>query len=82
MRFAATLCLILTAALCLPARASSTRRDDVHRVEESAEVFQEIMTTPDKAIPQDLLDSAQCIAIIPAEKKLRSLSAEITAKVW
>lgn len=70
MRLAVMLCLILTAGLSLPARASSTREDDIHRVEESATVFQEIMLTPDKAIPQELLDSAQCLAIIPAEKKL------------
>lgn len=70
MRLAVTLCLILTGVLCLPARAISTRQDDVHRVEESAAVFQEIMMTPDKAIPQELLESAECIAIIPAQKKL------------
>jgi lipid-binding SYLF domain-containing protein len=69
MRQSATLCLIFTVVLCLPARASSTRQDDVNRVEEAAGVFQEIMATPDKAIPQDLLDSAKCLAIIPAEKK-------------
>jgi lipid-binding SYLF domain-containing protein len=39
-------------------------------MQESAEIFQEIMDTPDRAIPQDLLDSAQCIAIIPSELKL------------
>jgi lipid-binding SYLF domain-containing protein len=61
--------LIFALALSLPARADSSREDDVRRVQESAEVFQEIMNTPDKAIPRDLLGSAECIAIIPAEKK-------------
>jgi lipid-binding SYLF domain-containing protein len=69
MRHSATLCLIFTVALSLPAWASSSRQDDVNRIEESAAVFQEIMSTPDKAIPEELLDSAQCLAIIPAEKK-------------
>jgi lipid-binding SYLF domain-containing protein len=69
MSKSAMFCLILTLVLCLPARADSSREDDIRRIQESAEVFQEIMNTPDKAIPQELLESAKCIAIIPAEKK-------------
>jgi len=66
----ATLYLVMTLALSVSGRASSNREDDIHRIEDSAQIFEEIMGTPDKAIPQELLDSAQCIAIIPAEKKL------------
>ena len=66
----ATLYLVITLALSLSARASSSREDDVHRIQESAQIFEEIMGTPDKAIPQGLLDSAQCLAIIPSEAKL------------
>ena len=43
--------------------------DTSKRLEESAAVFQEIMGTPDKAIPQDLIDKAQCIVIVPGLKK-------------
>lgn len=32
---------------------------------EAASVFSEIMATPDKGIPQDLLEKAQCIMIVP-----------------
>jgi SH3 domain-containing YSC84-like protein 1 len=70
MRKEATLFLMMTLVLSLSARASSNREDDVHRIEDSAQIFQEILGAPDKAIPQDLLESAKCIAIIPAEKKL------------
>jgi lipid-binding SYLF domain-containing protein len=69
MRKQATLYLMLTLALSLSARAGSTREDDIHRIQDSAQIFHEIMGTPDKAIPQDLLESAQCIAIIPSEMK-------------
>jgi len=69
MRQSAIFCLMLTLSLSLTARAGSDRKDDVERIENSAQIFQEIMGAPDKAIPQDLLDSAKCIAIIPAEKK-------------
>ena len=48
---------------------ASDREDDVNRTHKSAEVFREIMNTPDQGIPQDLLRSAKCIAIIPGDKK-------------
>jgi lipid-binding SYLF domain-containing protein len=39
------------------------------RLTEAAEVFGEIMGTPDKGIPQDLLEKAQCVVIVPGLKK-------------
>jgi lipid-binding SYLF domain-containing protein len=58
--------LVLFAALIAVA---SDRKDDVNRTHKAAEVFREIMDTPDKGIPQGLLESAKCIAIIPGEVK-------------
>lgn len=54
----------------LPAVVSaSDRDDDVSRTQKAAQVFQEIMATPDKGIPQELLETAKCIAIIPGDVK-------------
>lgn len=39
------------------------------RLTAAATVFQEIMDTPDKSVPVDLLDRCECIAIIPSMKK-------------
>jgi len=39
------------------------------RLAAAAEVFKEIMDTPDNSIPQDLLNKAECIVIIPGAKK-------------
>jgi lipid-binding SYLF domain-containing protein len=39
------------------------------RLGEAAAVFSEVMATPDKAIPQDLLEKAHCIVIVPGLKK-------------
>jgi lipid-binding SYLF domain-containing protein len=39
------------------------------RLRESSEVFKEVMATPDKAIPRDLLEKSQCVAIVPGMKK-------------
>lgn len=60
---------LLITSLGLPALAASDRDDDVSRIHASARVFHQIMDTPDNAIPQELLESAKCIAIIPGEKK-------------
>ena len=56
-------------ALVLPALASD-RDDDIGRIQKATKVFHEIMTTPDKGIPRDLLEKAKCVAIIPGEEKL------------
>jgi lipid-binding SYLF domain-containing protein len=39
------------------------------RLNDATAVFNEIMATPDKGIPQDLLAKAQCVVIVPGEKK-------------
>ncbi len=62
-------CAALIAAVAVPLLASSDKNDDISRLNRAAEVFQQVMATPDKSVPQDLLRSAKCIAIIPGEKK-------------
>ena len=39
------------------------------RLNDATAVFSEIMGTPDKGIPQDLLEKAQCVVIVPSLKK-------------
>jgi len=64
---------ILTTSLVLFFLASSVafadRADAVKRLERASEVFGEIMQSPDKGIPGDLLDKAECVGIIPGLKK-------------
>lgn len=43
--------------------------DYVKRLNAATAVFSEVMQTPDNAIPQELLDKAECIAVIPGLKK-------------
>ena len=40
-----------------------------HRLNTAGVVFTEIMGTPDKSIPQELLESSQCIVIVPGMLK-------------
>jgi lipid-binding SYLF domain-containing protein len=43
--------------------------EDVQRLKASGEVLQEIMGTPDKAIPSNLFGKAYCVVVIPSMKK-------------
>ena len=40
-----------------------------HRLRNSEAVLHEVMSAPDKAIPRDLLQKAQCVIIVPGLKK-------------
>jgi SH3 domain-containing YSC84-like protein 1 len=46
-----------------------TRNEDMDRIADSANILHEIMTAPDKGIPQSILNNAQCVGIIPGVKK-------------
>jgi len=39
------------------------------RLREATDTLREIMATPDRAIPRDLLNRAQCIVVVPGMKK-------------
>jgi lipid-binding SYLF domain-containing protein len=59
----------LVLLLVSPAALAGKRSDSVERLERSTEVFREVMRIPEKGIPGDLLDKAECVAIIPGLKK-------------
>ncbi|HEX5230094.1 MAG TPA: lipid-binding SYLF domain-containing protein [Bryobacteraceae bacterium] len=43
--------------------------DAAKRLDDSAEMLTEIMSAPDKGIPQDLLAKAHCVVLVPGLKK-------------
>ena len=62
--------IVTTLALLVTLTAvASDREDDVSRTNKAVQVFKEIMNTPDRGIPLELLESTKCIAIIPGDKK-------------
>lgn len=62
------LALALSAVLSSAyAKVDATKATE--RIGDAAAVFQEIMQGEDKGIPQDLLDKAHCVAIVPGLKK-------------
>jgi len=56
-------------ALTILITASAFASDSERRIDHAASAFQELMRTPDKGIPRDLLERANCIIIIPGLKK-------------
>src|SRR3984893_9807537 len=61
--------LVFLLFMSAAALAGKEKADPLQRLDEAAAVFQEIMATPDRSIPQDLLDKSQCIVIVPGLKK-------------
>jgi len=59
------LLVLLTFTVCGSAfAAEDTKTSD--RVQAAASVLDEIMGTPDKAIPEEVLKSAECVAVVPS----------------
>src|SRR6516164_9338553 len=62
--------IMLAAAIaCAPAFSKDDKEKVNDRLQDSAALFSEIMGTPDKSIPQDLLNKADCVVLVPGLKK-------------
>jgi SH3 domain-containing YSC84-like protein 1 len=72
MRFKTGIFAILTAAVLVSTMAVAAEEpsEQVKRMDAAATVLDEIMGTPDKGIPEELLDSAKCLAVIPSMVKI------------
>jgi SH3 domain-containing YSC84-like protein 1 len=62
MRKIAFILVISVSTLCL---AQGARDKEVERVQAAGTVIDEIMSAPDKGIPQEILTSARCVAVVP-----------------
>jgi lipid-binding SYLF domain-containing protein len=60
--------LLFAAMAIVPLLAKDKATESAKRLEESANVFTEVMATPDKGIPEDMLGNAHCIVIVPGMK--------------
>ncbi len=63
-----TMSLLLMCALGMfgtYAWAGSAREDSVARLQSSVDVIHAIMATPDKGIPEEVLNDAKCILVVP-----------------
>src|SRR5580693_9379894 len=62
------LCGFAMLAGILPARAADMSKMD-SRLNDAADVIQQIMATPDKGIPSSILAGASCVVVVPSYKK-------------
>ena len=63
------LAIALSLVLCATARLGWAADKEAERLEQAAEVMTDIMHTPEKGIPHDLMDKSVCVGVIPSEKK-------------
>lgn len=45
--------------------AGDTKAEHLQRARDAADVFQQLLKAPDDGIPQGVLESAQCVAVVP-----------------
>jgi lipid-binding SYLF domain-containing protein len=71
-----TRCLLALSVVALTFASLSWAADDhdqsdiAKRIDTSANVLNEIMATPDKAIPDSIMNNAKCIAVVPSMLKI------------
>ena len=60
--------MILVATLCMTGAASAgTTREHVQdRLNNAGRVLHEIMAAPDRGVPEEVLDHAKCVAVVPS----------------
>src|SRR5580692_12186779 len=61
---------LLILSTCAWSADDKDRSDIDKRIDASANVLNEIMGTPDKAIPDKVMSDAKCIAVIPSMVKI------------
>ena len=60
--------ITIVLAACCAAPFYAQEKEDA-RLKESYQVLKEILATPDKGIPQDLVNKAECVVVFPSVKK-------------
>src|SRR3954466_12422734 len=61
--------ITLTLILALTLAAKDDKPKTTERLDDASALFTEIMSAPDRSIPQDLLDKSHCIVLVPGLKK-------------
>jgi len=68
-RTATVVCVMLAVSTVAHAQTQKNLEDEISQSDKAARVFGEIMATPDKGIPKDLLEKAECVAVFPSVLK-------------
>jgi lipid-binding SYLF domain-containing protein len=68
-KFVLAICAVTVTLVASQGFAASSHEKLVDRLSSATSVLHEIMATPDKAIPNSILSSATCVAVVPGYKK-------------
>jgi lipid-binding SYLF domain-containing protein len=60
---------LIVAIGCAPLVGADEKTKNAERLDDAATLFSEVMGTPDRSIPQNLLEKAYCIVLVPGLKK-------------
>jgi lipid-binding SYLF domain-containing protein len=63
------LALALLVGTSVSAFAKNSHQEAVGRLSDASTVLNEIMSAPDKGVPEEILKSAQCVAVVPSMLK-------------
>jgi lipid-binding SYLF domain-containing protein len=62
--------ILFVVILCLSSLSwAGGRKDSIERLTAAGHVLDAIMSAPDKGIPQEVIDNAKCIAVVPSMMK-------------
>lgn len=61
--------LVIVACTTMAVAAEDDRAKDVERIQAAGQVLNEIMSTPDKGIPEEIMSNAECVAVVPSMLK-------------
>jgi hypothetical protein len=65
--------LLATLSLGTLCWADSAREDATDRLDNATQALHEIMGMPDKGIPEEVLEHAKCVAVVPHMVKAKAL---------
>src|SRR5687767_3497780 len=69
--------LLLSTPISTPAQKDARTKDAARHASEAAKTFTEIMNVKEKAIPKELLDTAEAIAVFPDAVKAAFLGGSL-----
>jgi lipid-binding SYLF domain-containing protein len=61
--------VMVACAVLVVSSSLSAQSDEAERVSDAAQVFEEIMTVPENAIPEKILSNAEAVAVFPSTLK-------------
>ena len=76
IRFILWIAMLAMAASAQTLESSRRSSEEIRRINAAARVLEELMATPDKGIPEEVLVAARCVAVVPSMTRAGFLVGE------